>query len=120
MVRRWWLIAPALVVLGGCEAQICALLGSFEGVFEGDAEGSLDALITGSDDGESADVSFTLTSAIGLFDGEAKVDCTDGDLVLDISDVDGVKVGEVTGVLGEGTGAGGYELLTGEKGTWEY
>jgi hypothetical protein len=119
MVRHWWLVAPALV-LSGCEAQICALLGSFEGVFQGDAEGTLDALITESDDAEMADVSFSLSSAIGLFEGSAQVNCNDGDLVIDLSDVDGVNVGEVTGVLGEGTGSGGYSLLSGETGTWEY
>ena len=119
--RRWWMLVPVLGALTGCEAQICALLGSFSGVFEGDASGTLEALITEDpDDAEMADVNLTLTSANGLFEGAAKVRCTDGELILDLTDVEGVKVGDVTGSIEEGTGHGDYGLLTGETGTWEY
>lgn len=119
MGRRWWMVVPMLL-LGGCEAQLCALLGAFAGSFDGDASGTLDALVAGTDDPEKADVSFTLTSAIGVFEGSARVNCSDGELVLDLSDAEGLKVGEVTGLLGEGEGSGEYALLSGETGTWAY
>ncbi|MEZ4239103.1 MAG: hypothetical protein R3F59_23715 [Myxococcota bacterium] len=119
MFRRVWLVAP-LLLLCACEEQICALLGAFEGAFSGDLEGSLEALVSEDPDSGAADVHLTLTSATGLFEGSAKVDCVDGDLILDLRDVEGTSVGTVTGQIEEGQGHGAYELLTGETGTWEY
>lgn len=116
----WWMVV-CLLGATGCEGQLCALLGSFVGAYEGDLEGSLDAEIAENpDDAEFADVSLTLTGNGSVFSGVGKVKCTDGDLVLDLTDVDGASVGEVTGLLSEGTGSGDYSLFGGGGGTWSY
>lgn len=120
MVRRWWLVVPMLLSTG-CEGSLCSLLGTFAGAFEGSLEGTLDAVIEEDpDNSDVADVSLTLTGNGSVFSGVAKVNCTDGELVLDLTDVDGASVGDVTGLIGEGTGHGDYTFVSGEVGTWSY
>ena len=118
-MRIVWLLP--LFLLTGCEAQVCALIGQYVGSFEGDAQGQLDATIE--EDPESKDdvqVTFVLTGETSGFTGNAVVSCSDGELVLDLSDIEtGEAAGTVTGILGAGDGSGDYKI--GDLiGTWSY
>ncbi|MEQ1508693.1 MAG: hypothetical protein ABMB14_41080 [Myxococcota bacterium] len=121
MIRRLLVIAP--IVAGGCEAQLCALLGEYAGQYEGDLSGEVNAAIADAGGGE-ADVHLELHSGEGddataLF-GDSKVSCDDGELTLDLSAADGEAIGTVTGLLEGGAGHGDWSLLSGETGTWSY
>jgi hypothetical protein len=119
-MRSLVLVLPAM--LGGCEGQLCALLGEYQGSFEGDLQGQLDAVL--SEDPKNGDtqalVDFTLSTVDTELSGNGHVMCEDGELTLDLRDLDGTKVGDVDGLLGDGEGSGDWSLLTGEKGTWHY
>lgn len=117
-MRSLWMLP--LFVLGGCEGQICALLGQYVGGYQGDAEGELSADVGEIEGSDDVNVTFVLANDPDDFNGEAKVSCTDGQLVMDLTDIDGLKVGSVDGLLGEGKGSGGWSLLSGLTGTWSY
>lgn len=119
MIKRWWMMLALLPMVGCTEAQLCALLGEFDGGFDGDVAGTLLAVITADSD-DVADVSLKLTAESTVLEGSGKVSCTDGELVINIASLDGALAGEVTGLLEEGAGFGDYELDNGAKGTWEY
>lgn len=119
MLKRWWMMIALLPSVACTEAQLCALLGEFEGGFDGDVQGALLAVITADAD-DVADVSLKLTAESAVLEGSGKVGCTDGELLIQISSLDGALAGEVTGLLEGGTGHGDYELDNGAKGTWEY
>ena len=118
-MRTFVLVLP--MVLAGCEAQICALLGEYQGSFDGDLSGQLDAVLAEDpDDDTQALVDFVLTTADTELSGDGHVTCDAGDLTLDLRDLEGTKVGDVDGLLSDGKGSGGWSLLTGEQGTWHY
>jgi hypothetical protein len=118
------LVVGLAVVLSGCSAsKACGLIGDFVGSYEGDLQGDLTASVTENTDLDGEAVADFVLS--GADDGDdvyanGAVDCSTGSLVVDLTDVDGGSLGEVTGTLGEGAGSGDWSLATGETGTWSY
>jgi hypothetical protein len=118
-MRSFWMLP--LFVLTGCEGQICALIGNFVGAYEGDASGGLDATVSElKDDPDNVQVTFVLAADPEEYSGSSTVSCVDGQLTLELHDSAADAVGVVTGLLEEGKGSGGYELLNGLTGTWSY
>lgn len=117
-MRNVWMVS--LLVSAGCESQICAFIGEFTGAYEGAASGEMQADVTESDESDVVNVNFLLKNDPDDFSGSAKVSCTDGELVMDLTDVNGLTIGNVTGTIAEGFGSGGYTLDAGGEGTWEY
>lgn len=117
-MRCVWMLP--LFVLTGCEGQLCALIGQYVGAYEGALNGSMEADITEIKDSDDVNVTFMLAADPDPLGGSATVSCTDGQLILDLTDIDGIQVGTVDGVLGDGFGSGGWNLLSGESGTWSY
>ena len=121
MRRMLWI--PLVLLSGGCEAQLCALLGEFAGAFEGDLGGAVSAIISvDPDDDTKANADMELTAEDGTkLKGSAPVSCEDGELTLDLRSGDlSESVGEVTGLLEDGKASGAWELFSGESGTWSY
>lgn len=121
MTTRWILVAA---VATGCSAkESCDIIGEYAGEYAGDLEGELAASITESTDIDGEAVAdFVLSGADGGEDVYANgiVDCSTGSLVVDLRDVDGNSMGEVSGTLEEGSGSGDWSLVSGETGTWSY
>ena len=120
MRRMMWV---SLVLLAsGCEAQLCELLGEFVGAFEGDLAGEVSAIVSVDPEDDTRVIAdLELESGGTRMKGSAPVSCVDGELTLDLTDVDlGDSVGEVTGILEDGSAEGAWSLLTGESGTWSY
>jgi hypothetical protein len=118
MRRMMWV--PLVLLAGGCEAQICALLGEFVGAFEGDLAGDVSAIISVDPEDDSKAIAEMELDG-GRMKGKAPVSCDDGELTLDLTDTDlGDSVGTVTGLLEDGTASGAWELFSGESGTWSY
>jgi hypothetical protein len=113
------------VILAGCEGDICALLGQFDGSFEGDLQGDLVAIISEDpkDPTANALAEFTLETADETLHGNGNVICESGDLTLDLTDeLDGTAIGYVTGLIGEGSAHGDWNLAPPDNrgGTWQY
>ena len=109
-------------VLAGCESELCALLGEYQGGFEGDAEGAVVLVVE--EDPENpgqATAGMTLDAEDGSLqgDGSGIVTCSSGELTVDLRDgLTGAEIGEATGTLAGDGGGGDWSLLSGESGTW--
>ncbi|MEQ1570086.1 MAG: hypothetical protein ABMA64_30915 [Myxococcota bacterium] len=106
----------------GCEAQVCGLLGSYDGEFEGDLAGTVAAAISEDpkDPTARAIASFVLETADTQLEGNGYAQCDSGELTLDLTDLEGTQVGDVLGALTDGEGHGDWSLFDGRGGTWFY
>ncbi len=124
-MRRMLVQVPlfcSVLLAGGCENALCNLIGDFVGSFEGDLAGEVSAVVSvdpENDEQVIADMELTTADDTTLT-GSAPVTCTDGQLVIDLTDDSLASVGEVTGELDDGSAQGLWSLFSGESGTWEY
>lgn len=107
-----------LPLLAGC-SQPCELLGSFVGLFSGDAEG--DATLTvveNKDNPDQVDIDVDLGEPLSAY-ATATISCSpEAGLTLDVRNDAGEVVGEYLGTLGSETGEGTWSTTDGLAGTW--
>jgi hypothetical protein len=118
MIRAFSAFALS-ALLAGCQSinDVCdTFLGDYAGTFEGDAAGTVTITITTGEEDAEALASFTLEGDSFSAIGSGHVHCEDGELEVDILDDDGNVIGTITGSMIEG--GGGWELGSGESGTW--
>ena len=109
------LLPLAFLGLTAC-GNVCDLIGSYTGTYEGDANGNVTLAITD----DKGDTLITVQLAGDLAAGASgTVGCTDGTFDYSLTDADGATVGDISGTVDSTQSASGdFTTTDGGSGTW--